>query len=81
MNTLIPSSRGLEIIGALNHLMLLGRKSLSSCLWLWLEMWLSKTEHRSGALNHLTLPGRKSLSSCLWLWLELWLSKTEHRSS
>jgi hypothetical protein len=30
LNTLIPSSRSLEIVGALNHLMLWGRKSLSS---------------------------------------------------
>jgi hypothetical protein len=35
LNTLIPSSRGLEIVGALNHLMLWGRESLSSCLWPW----------------------------------------------
>jgi hypothetical protein len=32
LNTLIPSSRSLEIVGALNHLTLRGRKSLSSCL-------------------------------------------------
>jgi hypothetical protein len=32
LNTLIPSSRSLEIIGALNHLMLWGRESLSSYL-------------------------------------------------
>jgi hypothetical protein len=30
LNILIPNSRGLEIIGALNHLMLQGRESLSS---------------------------------------------------
>jgi hypothetical protein len=28
LNTLIPSSRGLEVVGALNHLMLWGRESL-----------------------------------------------------
>jgi hypothetical protein len=33
LNTLIPSSRSLEVVGALNHLMLRGRESLSSCLW------------------------------------------------
>jgi hypothetical protein len=33
--TLIPSSRGLEVVGALNHLLLWGRESLSSCLWPW----------------------------------------------
>jgi hypothetical protein len=32
LNTLIPSSRSLEIVGALNQLMLWGRESLSSCL-------------------------------------------------
>jgi hypothetical protein len=31
LNTLIPSSRSLEIVGALNHLTLWGGKSLSSC--------------------------------------------------
>jgi hypothetical protein len=30
LNTLISSNRGLEIVGVLNHLMLRGRKSLSS---------------------------------------------------
>jgi hypothetical protein len=32
LNTLIPSSRSLEVVGALNHLTLWGRDSLSSCL-------------------------------------------------
>jgi hypothetical protein len=32
LNTLIPSSKSLEVIGALNHLTLRGRESLSSCL-------------------------------------------------
>jgi hypothetical protein len=41
LNTLIPSSRNLEIVRALNHLMLQGKKSLSGYLW------LSRTEHRS----------------------------------
>jgi hypothetical protein len=45
--TLIPSSRSLETVGALNHLMLWGRKSLSSCLRTWLKLWLSRMEHRS----------------------------------
>jgi hypothetical protein len=48
LNTLIPSSRSLEIVGALNQLMLWGGKSLSSCLQPWLKLWLSGTEHRSG---------------------------------
>jgi hypothetical protein len=47
LNTLIPSSRSLEIVGTLSHLMLWGRKSLSSCLWPWLKLWLSRTEHKS----------------------------------
>jgi hypothetical protein len=47
LNTLIPSSRSLEIIGMLNHLALQGRKSLSSCLRSWLKLRLSGMEHRS----------------------------------
>jgi hypothetical protein len=47
LNTLIPSSRSLEVVGALNHLMLRGRESLSSCLRPWLKLRLSRTEHRS----------------------------------
>jgi hypothetical protein len=35
LNTLIPSSRGLEVVGALNHLTLWGRESLSSCMHPW----------------------------------------------
>jgi hypothetical protein len=35
LNTLIPSSRSLEVVGALNHLMLWGRGSLSCCLRPW----------------------------------------------
>jgi hypothetical protein len=38
LNILIPSSRGLGIVVALNHLMLWGRKSLSSCLRPWLKL-------------------------------------------
>jgi hypothetical protein len=33
LNTLIPSGKNLEIVGALNHLTLRGRESLSICLW------------------------------------------------
>jgi hypothetical protein len=47
LNTLIPSSRGLEVVGALNHLTLQGRESLSSCLWPWQNLRLSRMEHRS----------------------------------
>jgi hypothetical protein len=47
LNTLIPSSRSLKIIGALNHLTLWGRESLSSCLWPWLKLRLSRTKHKS----------------------------------
>jgi hypothetical protein len=47
LNTLIPSSRSLEVVGALNHLTLWGRESLSSCLRPWLKLWLSRMEHRS----------------------------------
>jgi hypothetical protein len=46
LNTLIPSSRSLGIAGALNHLMLQGRKSMSSCLRPRLQLQLSRTEHR-----------------------------------
>jgi hypothetical protein len=38
MNTLIPSNRSLEIVGALNHLTLQGRESLSSCLQPWQKL-------------------------------------------
>jgi hypothetical protein len=47
LSILIPSSRGLGIVGVLNHLMLWGRKSLSSDLRPWLELWLSRKEYRS----------------------------------
>jgi hypothetical protein len=47
LNTLIPSSRGLEVVGALNHLTLWSGESLSSCLWPWQKLWLSRTEDRS----------------------------------
>jgi hypothetical protein len=42
LNTLIPSSRSLEIVGTLNHLTLWGRESLSSCVRPWLKLQLSK---------------------------------------
>jgi hypothetical protein len=35
LNTLIPSNRSLQIVGALNHLTLRGRESLSNCLRPW----------------------------------------------
>jgi hypothetical protein len=47
LNTLIPSSRSLEIVGALSPMKLWGRESLSSCLRPWLKLRLSRTEHRS----------------------------------
>jgi hypothetical protein len=47
LDTLIPSSRSLEVVGALNHLTLWGREPFSSCLWPWLKLWLSRTDHRS----------------------------------
>jgi hypothetical protein len=47
LNTLIPSSRSLQIIGALSHLTLWGRESLSSYLRPWLKLQLSRTKHRS----------------------------------
>jgi hypothetical protein len=47
LNTMILSSRGLEVVGALNHLMLRGRESLSSCLWPSQKLRLNRTEHRS----------------------------------
>jgi hypothetical protein len=47
LNALIPSSRSLEVVGALNHLTLQDRESLSSCLWPWLKLRLSRMEHRS----------------------------------
>jgi hypothetical protein len=47
LNTLIPNSRILEIVGTPNHFTLQVRKSLSSCLRPWLELHLSRTEHGS----------------------------------
>jgi hypothetical protein len=47
LNTLIPNSRSLEVVGVLNHLTLRGRESLSSYLWPWLKLRLSRMEHRS----------------------------------
>jgi hypothetical protein len=47
INTLIPSNRSLEVVGALNHLTLWGRESLSSCLRPWQKLRLSRIEHRS----------------------------------
>jgi hypothetical protein len=47
LNTLISSSRSLEIVGALNPLTLRGKESLSSCLRPWLKLRLSRMEHRS----------------------------------
>jgi hypothetical protein len=41
LNTLILSSRSLEIVAALNHLTLWGRESLSNCLLPWLKLRLS----------------------------------------
>jgi hypothetical protein len=51
LNTLIPSSRSLEIVRVLNHLTLRGKESLSSCLWPWLKLRLSRMEHRSSRRN------------------------------
>jgi hypothetical protein len=48
LNTLIPSSRSLGIVGVLNHLMPRGGKSMSSYLRPWLKLRLSRIEHRSG---------------------------------
>jgi hypothetical protein len=47
LNSLIPSSRSLEVVGALNHLTPRGRESVSSCLWPWQKLRLSRMEHRS----------------------------------
>jgi hypothetical protein len=47
LNTLIHSSRSLEVVGALNHLTLRGREYLSSCLRPWLKLRLSRTKHRT----------------------------------
>jgi hypothetical protein len=47
LNILIPSSRGLEIVRVLNHLMMRGGISLSRYSWLRLKQRLSRMEHRS----------------------------------
>jgi hypothetical protein len=46
LNTLIPS-RSLEVVGALNHLKLRARESVSSCLRPCMKLRLSRTKHRS----------------------------------
>jgi hypothetical protein len=57
LNTLIPSSRSLVIVGAVNHLMLWGRESLSSCLQPRLKLRLSRMKHRSNRRRSNTGPG------------------------
>jgi hypothetical protein len=57
LNTMISSSGSVEIVGALNHLMLWGRESLSSYLRSWLKLRLSKMEHRSSSRRSNTGPG------------------------
>jgi hypothetical protein len=47
LNTLIPSSKSLQIVEALNHLTLRGRESMSSYLWPWLKLRLSRMKHMS----------------------------------
>jgi hypothetical protein len=47
LNTLIPNNKSLEVVGALNHLTLRGRESLSSCPRPWQKLRLSRTEYRS----------------------------------
>jgi hypothetical protein len=46
LNALMFSRRSLKIVGVLNHSTLRGGKSLSSCMWPWLKLWLSRMEHR-----------------------------------
>jgi hypothetical protein len=57
LNTQIPSSRRLEIVGVLNHLTLRGRESLSNYLWPWLKLRLSRMKHRSSGRHSNTGPG------------------------
>jgi hypothetical protein len=47
LSTLISSSRGLEVVGVLDHLPLRGRKSLSSWLRSLLKLQLNRAAHRS----------------------------------
>jgi hypothetical protein len=47
LNTLIPSNRSLEVIGALNHMTLQSRESLSSGQRPWQKLRLSRMEHKS----------------------------------
>jgi hypothetical protein len=47
LNTLIHSSRSLEVVGALNHLTLQGREALSNYFRPLLKLRLSRMEHRS----------------------------------
>jgi hypothetical protein len=74
--TLIPSSRSLEVVGALNHLTLRDRESLSSCLRPWLKLRLSRMEHRPSC-------GRSNLGlgATAWLMLTHQLTLALHHSS
>jgi hypothetical protein len=45
LNILTSSKRSLQIVGVLNHLMLQGRKSMSSWLQSWLILQLNRMEH------------------------------------
>jgi hypothetical protein len=56
LNTLIPSSKSLKIVGALNDLTLWGRESLSGYLQPWLNLRLSWMEHRSSWRRNNTGP-------------------------
>jgi hypothetical protein len=47
LHILTPSSWGVEIVGALNHMTLWGRKSMSSRLRSLLRLQLKRTEHMS----------------------------------
>jgi hypothetical protein len=47
LNILTSFNRSLEIVGALNDLMLQSRESLSSWLWPQLKLQMSRMEHRS----------------------------------
>jgi hypothetical protein len=76
LNTLIPSSRSLEVIGALHHLALRGRLSLPSYLWLQLKQRLSRLEHRS-SYRHSDMQSRATA----WLMLMHQLTLALHHAS
>jgi hypothetical protein len=76
LNILIPKSKSLGVIGARHHLALRRRLYLPSYLWLQLEQWLSRTEHRSNLRRSDAQP-----RAIAWLMLMHQLTLVLHHAS